>query len=141
VGLTDQIASLGERREKDLDLKTEKEWKEYKGMQELKKAEGLEGLDHIGEEIYLDYAKKSSLGMECFGCGGEDRIIVGGHIYSLSAFPSKDGKSEEVPTLYFCPRHLTDLAEQLLIHVFRVMKGKEEGAIKLPLRKWKGDDE
>lgn len=157
LGLTERICQLAEFRDKvDPDLLSEADWREFKKVlpkddqkeevgkvQEIKKleAKGLGDLNHIGEDIYLDFSKKTSLEQQCFACGDGDKIPIDGKIYGISALFIDDGKGEEFPAINLCPRHFADLAEQILLHVWRVGKGKEEGALKLPLLKWKGEDE
>ena len=167
LGLTERICNLAAFREKavveqrerkvDPDLLIEADWREFKKtgilpkddqkegekVQEIKKleAKGLGDLSHIGEDIYLDFSKKTSLEQQCFACGEGDKIPIDGKIYGISALSVDDGKGEEFPSLSLCPKHFADLAEQILLHVWRVGKGKEEGALKLPLLKWKGEDE
>lgn len=124
--LTEKIVAVLEKQEKEKEVP-------------VPKMTSLKDLPHVGEDIYLDFAKKSSTENQCFACGDGDRTTVEDMIYAITAL-SLEGEGE-YPTIFFCPRHLTDLAEQLLLHIFRVAKGREEGAIRLPLLKWKGEDE
>ena len=103
------------------------------------KEQDLQNLSQIGEDIYLEFAKKSDIEQQCFACGAQDRIILGGNIYAITGLAT-EGEGD-FPSIFMCPRHMTDLAEQILLHVLRVGRGKEAGAIKLPLLKWKGEDE
>jgi hypothetical protein len=121
MGLTERICQLAERgEEKVADTATNL----------------LEGVESIGDDIYLDYTKKTDESMYCHICDLSDNIPVGENVYLITgSVPPKDGTVEEpVEPIVFCPRHMTDLAEQLLLHIVRVGKGKENGAIKLPLR-------
>jgi len=94
-----------------------------------------EQVSFVGEDVYLEYRNKESLSDYCFACGTEDRIPVGGEHYIIVASVIEDGKTEDFSTIHFCPKHMTELAEQILLHCYRVATDREGGAIKLPLLK------
>lgn len=118
-GLTERICQLAERGD---------------DVSEAKPA-ALEGCYNLGDDVYLDYNEKLDESMYCHVCDTKDCIAVGQSVYTLSG-PSELG-NEAFEPIVLCPKHLSEIAEQILLHIVRVSKGKEKGALTLPLRKWK----
>ena len=124
LGLTERICQLAERES------------------EVKKEEvnTVDALSNLGDDIYLDYGKKIDESMYCLVCDTADSIPVGENVYTFCGAIVKDGTEESFEPIVLCPKHLSEMAEQILLHIVRVSKGKEKGAIHLPLRKWEEDD-
>ena len=87
----------------------------------------------IGEDLFIEFGPKAEFVDFCWACGNNDRQKVGEDQYSLVSTDMTD--AGEWPRIYLCPQHFSDLAEQILIHLVRVGKEREDGAIRLPLLK------
>lgn len=81
---------------------------------------------------------------KCFGCSADEnaRAAKTDRGYMIWGQNGEDVKEEGEGTIseagsviWLCANHTKQLLEQMLVHVVMVSRGKEQGAIKLPLKK------